>query len=62
MLAGKTGQGTLLLRGALAALDSGDPLPDGMPADLRARIAAQLGVLGSVCWLTGRRSPTARRP
>lgn len=48
MLTGNTGQGTLLLRGALAALDGGDPLPDGAPADLRARIAAQLGVLGSV--------------
>jgi DNA-binding CsgD family transcriptional regulator len=48
MLAGKTGPGTLLLRGALAALDRGGPLPDGTPADLRARIAAQLGVLGSV--------------
>jgi len=47
MLAGKTASGTLLLRGALAALDGGDRVPDGTPADLRARIAAQLGVLGA---------------
>jgi DNA-binding CsgD family transcriptional regulator len=48
MLSGKTADGTSLLRGALAALDRGEQLPEDAPADLPARIAAQLGVLGAV--------------
>jgi DNA-binding CsgD family transcriptional regulator len=48
MLSGKTAEGTSLLRGALAALDRGEPLPPDAPADLRARVAAQLGALGVV--------------
>jgi DNA-binding CsgD family transcriptional regulator len=59
MLSGKTAEGTALLRGALAALDRGGVargaarrvargVEEGAPADLRARIAAQLGALGVV--------------
>jgi DNA-binding CsgD family transcriptional regulator/tetratricopeptide (TPR) repeat protein len=48
MLAGEADQGTRLLRGALDALDRGEPVPTGAPGDLRARIAAQLGVLGVI--------------
>jgi DNA-binding CsgD family transcriptional regulator len=47
-LSGKVGQGTALLRGALDALGRGEPAPEDAPVDLRARIAAQLGVLGVV--------------
>jgi DNA-binding CsgD family transcriptional regulator len=48
MLSGKIGEGTELLRGALDALGRGEPMPQDAPADLRARIGAQLGVLGVV--------------
>jgi DNA-binding CsgD family transcriptional regulator len=48
MLDGNTDQGMPLLRGALDALDRGEPLPQDAPGDLRARIAAQLGVLGAI--------------
>lgn len=48
MLSGKVDKGTALLRDALDALGCGAPLPEDAPADLRARIAAQLGVLGVV--------------
>jgi DNA-binding CsgD family transcriptional regulator len=47
MLSGKTAEGTSLLRGVLAALDRGWVSKDA-PADLRARVAAQLGALGVV--------------
>jgi len=48
MLSGKTAEGTSLLRGVLAALDRGEPAAPNAPADLRARVAAQLGALGVV--------------
>jgi len=48
LLAGDTDRATALLRAALGALERGEPAPAGAPADLRARIAAQLGVLGVV--------------
>ena len=48
MLAGEPDRATELLLGALGALDRGEPVPAGAPADLRARIAGQLGVLGVV--------------
>jgi len=48
MLSGKVAEGTAMLRGALEALDRGEPMPQDAPADLRARIGAQLGVLGVV--------------
>ena len=48
MLAGEPERATRLLRGALDALDRGEPAPAGAPADLPARIAGQLGVLGVV--------------
>src|SRR6185437_14722504 len=37
-----------LLTGALAALDAGEPAPEGAPADLTARIATQLAIIGIV--------------
>jgi DNA-binding CsgD family transcriptional regulator len=48
MLSGKTAEGTSLLRGALGALDRGEAVPEEAPADLRARIASQLGALGVI--------------
>jgi ATP/maltotriose-dependent transcriptional regulator MalT len=48
MVAGETDSATRLLLGALDALDRGEPVPADAPPDLRARIAAQLGVLGVV--------------
>jgi DNA-binding CsgD family transcriptional regulator len=48
MPAGEPATATALLRGALDALDRGTPVPPDAPTDLRARIAAQLGVLGIV--------------
>jgi DNA-binding CsgD family transcriptional regulator len=48
MVGGEADQGTLLLRGALDALDHGEPVPQDAPGDLRARIAAQLGVFGVI--------------
>jgi RNA polymerase sigma factor (sigma-70 family) len=48
LLAGEPDRATRLLRGALDALARGEPVPADAPADLRARIAAQLGVLGVV--------------
>ncbi len=48
MLVGEPERATALMRGALDALDRGEPAPEGAPADLRARIAGQLAVLSVV--------------
>jgi DNA-binding CsgD family transcriptional regulator/tetratricopeptide (TPR) repeat protein len=48
MLAGDLGQATALLQGALDALGRGDAAAPGAPADLQARIATQLAVIGMV--------------
>jgi DNA-binding CsgD family transcriptional regulator/tetratricopeptide (TPR) repeat protein len=46
LLAGRVDEATALLRGALAALDR--PAPPGAPADLKARVATQLAIVGIV--------------
>jgi hypothetical protein len=48
LLSDKPVEAIELLSGALAALDRGQPAPTGAPADLRARIATQLAVVGIV--------------
>lgn len=49
LLAGRVDEATALLRGALAALDRPEgPQPPGAPADLKARVATQLAVIGIV--------------
>jgi tetratricopeptide (TPR) repeat protein len=48
LLTGRVDEATALLRGALAALDRGEPTPADSPRDLRARIATQLAVIGIV--------------
>jgi DNA-binding CsgD family transcriptional regulator len=48
LLAGRVDESIALLTGALAALERGEPAPEGAPRDLTARIATQLATLGIV--------------
>jgi DNA-binding CsgD family transcriptional regulator len=48
LLAGRVDESIALQRGALAALDAGEPAPDGAPPDLKARVATQLALIGIV--------------
>jgi DNA-binding CsgD family transcriptional regulator len=48
LLAGNVERSIELLTGALAALKTGEPAPDGAPVDLAARIATQLAIIGIV--------------
>lgn len=48
LLAGRVDEAMALLHGALAALDRRERLPRDAPADLRARVATQLAIVGIV--------------
>jgi DNA-binding CsgD family transcriptional regulator len=48
LLAGRVDEAMALLQGSLAALDRRERLPPDAPADLRARVATQLAIVGIV--------------
>lgn len=48
LLAGRVDEAIALLTGALETLERGEPAPEGAPADLVARIATQLAIIGIV--------------